>query len=66
MMHSHLDAHPYITPSDICAILLYKNQLPAHQHHVIGKEYVSLFDIDKQQLVILTRKAFEKIINDKR
>ncbi|RZL16159.1 MAG: hypothetical protein EOO62_02060 [Hymenobacter sp.] len=65
MIHSHLEAHPYITPTDICSILLYKEQLSARQHHVIGKEYVSLFDIDKQQLIILTRKAFEKIINDK-
>lgn len=61
MLHSHLEAHPYITPTDICSILLYRNQLPAHQHYVIGQEYVSIFDIDKQELVIITRKAFEKM-----
>ncbi len=65
MMHTHLEAHPYITPTDICSILLYRSQLPAHQHYVISKEYVSLFDIDKQELIILTRKAFEKMANFK-
>ena len=65
MMHTHLEAHPYITPTDICSILLYRNQLPGHQHYVVGNEYVSLFDIDKQALVILTRKAFEKMASFK-
>jgi len=65
MLHSHLEAHPYITPTDICSILLYRSKLPERQHYVIGQKYVSLFDIDKQQLVIFTRKAFEKIANYK-
>lgn len=60
MMHSHLAAHPYITPTDICNVLLYR---PASctQHLVVGHEYVSIFDIEKKQLTILTRKAYERI-----
>ena len=65
MMHSHLEAHPYITPTDICSILLYKDQIAARQHCVFGKEYVSIFDIDKQQLAIITRAAFEKMATKK-
>lgn len=65
MFHSHLDAHPYITPSDICSILLYHNQVPAHQHYVMSRDYVSIFDIDKQLLVIMTRKAFDRIKDSK-
>jgi hypothetical protein len=65
MFHSHLEAHPYITPSDICSTLLYRHQVPAHQHYVIGREYVSIFDIDKQILAIMTRKAFDKIKGSK-
>jgi hypothetical protein len=62
MMHSHLAAHPYITPTDICNVLLYR---PAGctQHIVVGKDYVSIFDLDKKQLAILTHKAYERIAN---
>lgn len=60
-MHSHLPAHPYITPTDICSLLLYKEAFPAPQHIVIGSEYVSMLNIEKQELVILTKKAFDKI-----
>jgi hypothetical protein len=44
---------------------LYRHQVPAHQHYVIGREYVSIFDIDKQILAIMTRKAFDKIKGSK-
>ncbi|UOQ64511.1 hypothetical protein [Hymenobacter volaticus] len=60
-MHSHLPAHPYITPTDICSLLLYQDAFPAPQHIVMGREYVSIFDIQKQQLLLLTKKAFDKI-----
>ncbi|MDO7887004.1 hypothetical protein [Hymenobacter cheonanensis] len=60
MMHSHLAAHPYITATDICNVLLYR---PAGctQHLVVGQDYVSIFDLEKQQLAILTRKAYERM-----
>jgi hypothetical protein len=60
-MHSHLPAHPYITPTDFCSLLLYKDVFPAPQHIVMGREYVSVLDIEKQELVILTKKAYDKI-----
>lgn len=60
MFHSHLAAHPYITATDICNVLLYRPP-SCTQHVVIGQEYVSVFDLEKQQLVILTRKAYERI-----
>ncbi|RZK95080.1 MAG: hypothetical protein EOO62_30220 [Hymenobacter sp.] len=66
MIHSHLAAHPYITPTDICSTLLYRTKMPGQQHIVVSEEYVSLFDIDTQQLAILTRKAFEKMSNFKK
>jgi hypothetical protein len=46
LLHSHLAAHPYITASDICTTLLYRDQVSAHQHYVISDEYVSILDID--------------------
>ncbi|MBX0289361.1 hypothetical protein K3G63_02865 [Hymenobacter sp. HSC-4F20] len=60
-MHSHLPAHPYITPTDICSLLLYKDSFPAPQHIVMGKDYVSVFDIEKQQLSFLNHKEFDKV-----
>jgi hypothetical protein len=63
-MHSHLPAHPYITATDICSLLLYQNAFPAEQHLVLGEDYVSSFNLPKQQLVFLTRKAFDKIYKD--
>jgi hypothetical protein len=63
LFHSHLAAHPYITATDICSMLLHRDQVPGQQHYVIGEHYVSLFDVEKQQLLILTRKAFEKMAN---
>ncbi|RPD44583.1 hypothetical protein DNI29_20850 [Hymenobacter sediminis] len=60
-MHSHLPAHPYITPTDICSLLLYKDSFPAPQHIVMGREYVSVFDLEKQQLTFLTQKEFDKM-----
>lgn len=61
LLHTHLEAHPYITASDICAVLLYHEAIPAQQCLVMSKNYVSIFNIDKRQLIILTRKAFERI-----
>lgn len=60
MIHSHLAAHPYITPSDICNVLVYRPP-GCTEHYVIGQEYVSIFNLENQQLVILTKKAFERI-----
>lgn len=60
-MHSHLEAHPYITPSDICTVLLYQEIVPSEDLYVMSKDFVSLFNVPKQQLVILTKKAWDKI-----
>jgi hypothetical protein len=60
MMHSHLAAHPYITPTDICNVLLYRPE-GCTQHLVIGQEYVSIFDLENKQLAILTHKAYERM-----
>ncbi|SDX45690.1 hypothetical protein [Hymenobacter psychrophilus] len=60
-MHSHLEAHPYITPSDICTVLLYQEVVPSETLYVMSKDFVSLFNVPKQQLVILTKKAWDKI-----
>jgi hypothetical protein len=59
-MHSHVISD-VIDPTDICSLLLYKDFVDWKQHYVISKKYVSIFELDKQKLTILTRKAWDKI-----
>jgi len=59
-MHSHVVSE-IIDPTDICTFLLYKEFVTWKEHIVFGKEYVSIFNLEKETLVILTREAFEKM-----
>jgi len=58
--HSHILSN-LITSTDICTLLLYKDFVEWKQHYVISKKYVSIFDLEKENLVALTRKAWDKI-----
>ncbi len=60
MFHTHLPAHPYITATDICNSLLYPPP-GCTQLVVMSQDYVSFFNLEKKQLLILTRKAYERI-----
>ena len=61
-MHSHVLSN-HIEPTDICTLLLYKEYLDWSQHYVIHKDYVSILDMEKEELLIMTRAAFEKTQN---
>jgi len=61
-MHSHV-LTDYITSTDICTLLLYKDYVEWKQHIVISKKQVSIFDLDKETLFTMKRKAWEKIYN---
>lgn len=63
-IHSHL-VTDYISSTDICTLLLYKNYVEWNQHIVISKKKVSIFDLKKETLLVMKRKAWEKIINYK-
>jgi hypothetical protein len=58
--HSHI-LSDYITSTDICTLLLYKDYVEWKQHYVISKKYVSIFDLEKESLAIITRKAWDKM-----
>jgi hypothetical protein len=61
-MHSHLPSTgDFITATDICTLLLYEKMAYWKQHMVISKKYVSIWDCKTDQLVILIRKAWEKM-----
>jgi len=59
-MHSHIVTE-YITSTDICTLLLYRDFVEWKQHYVISKDYVSIFDMEKETLVTMTKKAWDRM-----
>lgn len=60
--HSHV-VSDYINSTDICTLLLYKDYVEWTKHFVMSNKYVSIFDLEKENLAIMKRKAWEKIYN---
>lgn len=64
-MHNHTEeTGDLITATDICTLLLYGPYANWKQHIVVSKENVSIWDCSREELFIMTRKAWEKIQND--
>jgi hypothetical protein len=59
-MHSHAIS-AIIDATDICTLLLYRDHVEWKKHYVIGKKYVSIFDMENVKLLILSRKAWDRI-----
>ncbi|RYU81297.1 hypothetical protein [Hymenobacter persicinus] len=60
-LHFHrADTTPFMTPTDICTLLLYHDRLPGKNHLVLGEKYVSIFSFADTKLTIITRQEFEK------
>ncbi len=68
-MHSHLESTgDFITSTDVCTLLLYKDYVNWRQHIVTSKNNVSLWSFENDNLLILTKEAWNKIyksINEK-
>ncbi len=61
-MHTHLESTgDLITSTDICTIMLYEKYAKWKQHIVFSEKNVSMWYCDRDQLLVLTRKAWEKI-----
>jgi hypothetical protein len=66
-MHTHLpETGDFITPTDICTLMLYARFAKWQQHYVISKNYISIWDCNKNLLAILTKKAWDNINNDQK
>lgn len=59
-IHSHI-LDDLITSTDICTLLLYGKFSNMKSHYVMSQKYVSIWDCIKEDLVIMTREAFDKI-----
>lgn len=63
-VHSHLpETGEFITPTDICTLMLYAKYAGWKQHIVISDSYVSIWDCENESLVIMTDQDFEKMSN---
>lgn len=66
-MHTHLpETGDLITATDICTLKLYEKFTRWGQYIVISEKNVSLWDCKKDQLVVMTRKAWDKIYNSQK
>ncbi|UZR98851.1 hypothetical protein [Chondrinema litorale] len=62
--HSHV-LSDYFNSTDICTLLLYRDFVEWKTHIVISKKYVSIFDMKKEKIITMKKKAWEKISNMK-
>ena len=64
-MHTHLpETGDFITPTDICTLMLYEKYAKWKIHTVVSKNYFSFWSCEKDQLLVLTREAVEKITKE--
>lgn len=61
-IHSHVVAD-YISSTDICTFLLYRDYVEWKQHIVISDKQVSIFNLERESLFTMKRKDWEKISN---
>jgi hypothetical protein len=66
-MHTHLpETGDLITATDVCTLMLYGKYAKWGQHIVISGKNVSLWDCNKHSLVVLTKKAWDKIYSQQK
>lgn len=66
-IHSHvLEDWPYITPTDICTLMLYQKLTNWEDYTVISKKYTSLWNAKSNKLIIIKTDVLKKIDEDQR
>jgi len=66
-VHNHLPQYsPFITATDICTMMLYEKFTAWKTYYVMSKDYISIWDCNKNELVILTMDAWRKINADQK
>ncbi|MDN3582323.1 hypothetical protein [Mucilaginibacter flavus] len=64
-MHSHLPTTgDFITATDICTLMLYEKFTTWNQYYIMSKNYISIWDCKKNDLVVLTMEAWKRIADD--
>lgn len=63
-VHSHVSGKDeFITPTDICSLMLYQDFIPWERHYVMTPKFVSVWNCKQNKLNILTREEFDKSVN---
>lgn len=62
-VHSHV-LDDFITSTDICTLLLYRDFVEWDIHYVISENYVSIFNLTKESLMIITKEEFDKMMEN--
>ena len=61
-IHSHVEeTGDLITATDICTLMLYGPYTNWEQHYVVSKNNVSIWDCKKDELLVLTREAWDRL-----
>lgn len=63
--HSHVITD-YISSTDICTLLLYKDYVEWKQHIVISEEKVSIFNLENETLFTMKTKDWKKLNDNKK
>lgn len=64
-MHSHLpETGDFITATDICTLMLYGKATGWKQHNVVSQKYLSIWNINTNNLFVMTMDAVKKINED--
>ncbi len=65
-VHSHLPSTgDYITPTDICTLMLYEKFAEWESYIVMSEKYLSLWDCANDQLTVVTKESWDKVIEQK-
>jgi len=61
-IHNHLKSTgDLITSTDLCTLMLYGDYTNWEQHYVLSDKNVSIWDVKTKKLLVMTKKAWEKI-----
>ncbi|WP_165045198.1 hypothetical protein [Dysgonomonas sp. ZJ709] len=61
-VHSHTgETGDFITPTDICTLMLYAKYAKWKQHIVMSQNYVSIWDCEKESLVLMSKEDFQNM-----
>lgn len=65
--HTHAPSSgEYITPTDICTLLLYERFTPWKLHVVISESNVSIWDIGSEELTVIPRKVWDEMMAERK
>ncbi|RYY65135.1 MAG: hypothetical protein EOO12_07810 [Chitinophagaceae bacterium] len=66
-MHAHLpETGDFITATDVCTLMLYGRFTKWKQHSVFSKNYLNIWNVQTNELFVMTMEALERINEDQK